>query len=181
MKVKEIIRECLIKLGLEDFTQKTAFGEDERILFDRLLNALNIMQKEIASEYLPRLFEEEIFTQDGKIPLSALSKTLLYPVKIISDGVKRAFRTLPSGIVCDCKGKATLIYAYVPEDLTASDDFGDCRLSSGVLSDAVLGEYCLENKVFDMARFYDEKFRAAVSALRYKGRELKLKCGRWPL
>ena len=42
MTAKNVIGECLIKMGLADFTTKSKFSESEQELIDGLLGALNI-------------------------------------------------------------------------------------------------------------------------------------------
>lgn len=53
------------------------------------------------------------------------------------------------------------------------------RLTSSVLSDGTLAEMYYQDKVFDLAQSFDTDFRAALGVLRYKGRALRLRAGRW--
>ena len=48
------------------------------------------------------------------------------------------------------------------------------RITPSALSDGTLAEYYLQDKVFDLAEAYAESFRDALSAVRYKGRAMRL-------
>ena len=67
---------------------------------------------------------------------------------------------------------------YLPEDADESGEIEDMRLTVSVLSDGALAELYYRDKVFDIAESYDSDFRAALGALRYKGREMRLGAGR---
>ena len=67
---------------------------------------------------------------------------------------------------------------YKGDNLLESGEIEDMRLTVSVLSDGALAELYYRDKVFDIAESYDSDFRAALGALRYKGREMRLGAGR---
>ena len=85
----------------------------------------------------------------------------------------------PDRLCADVSGKAVLRYAYLPDELALTDAIEDMRLTSDALSDGTLAEYYLADKVFGIAEAYDASFREALSAVRYKGRAMRLGAGRW--
>ena len=80
----------------------------------------------------------------------------------------------PEGLSADYCGRATLRYAYLPDEAGLTDEIADMRITPSALSDGTLAEYYLQDKVFDLAEAYSESFRDALSAVRYKGRAMRL-------
>lgn len=179
MLVKEILGECLVKMGSEDFTSAAERTETQQTLIGRLLAAFNIAYREAVTEYLPLVAEEEVEVRDGEIPAASLGRKIIYPLSLVSEGRHCRIRTYPDRVVTDLSGKGVLRYAYLPPELAEDDEIGDMRLTSSVLSDGTLAELYYQDKVFDLAQSFDTDFRAALGVLRYKGRALRLKAGRW--
>ena len=62
MTAKNVISECLLKMGLADFSHNETFSEGEQELINSLLGAMNIADREIICEYLSLTNEmNEIF------------------------------------------------------------------------------------------------------------------------
>lgn len=180
MTVKEILGACLEKSAKSNFISNATYTSEQQAIIDRLLSALNTVYREIATEYLPMLTDEEVTLENGKINPSDLSHPALYPVKILdADGIKHAMKCYPAEIRSDFSGEAVLTYAYLPDALALSDSVGDMRLTVNILSDGVLSEFYFTDRVFDLASAYGDKFRTALSVLKLKGREIKIKAGRW--
>ena len=172
MLVKDILRECLAKMGEEDFTDKPAADrtDAEKALAAKLVSV---------SGYLPLIAEESVTAADGYIPASSLARAIVYPVSLVTAaGEKCRLRSAPDGVATDLNGTGVLRYAYLPEDADESGEIEDMRLTVSVLSDGALAELYYRDKVFDIAESYDSDFRAALGALRYKGREMRLGAGR---
>lgn len=179
MLVKDVIGECLIKMDGLSFIENEIYTEAQQAQIDRLLGALNIAYREIVTQYLPLIYEQEIEFVGGEFDYDNLVKPMLYPVKAETDGVKIKIKTGIGKLKSDFSGKAVLCYAYLPEALILTDTIDNIRLTKGVLSDAALAEYYFEDRVFELAASFDEKFRSVLSALRYKGKELRVKAPGW--
>ncbi len=180
MKIKDIVGECLVKMGQTDFSNEQTLDTQQTELKNKLVAAINIAYREIVSEYLPLYFTENVEFEDGKLEASKLSKKILYPVKVIQNGEKRAFSSQTDCITCDAIGECELTYAYMPSSpLAFEDEINDMRLTVGTLSDGALGEYYFQNKMFDLANSFDTDFRAKIGTLRYRGRNIRIKARRW--
>ena len=180
MTVKKVIAECLVKMGGKDFTNNSEYTADEQELLDALLAALNIVYREIVSEYLPLTECEEVEFEDGVLKISKLSKRILYPVRVTRGDEVKAFKAYPDRIAVNFSGKAMLEYAYMPNnEFEISDSISDLRLTESALSDGTLGEYYFANKVFDLAKSFDTSFRDKLGLLRYTGKRLRVKERRW--
>lgn len=174
MLVKDVLGECLVKMGRENFLTGTEYTDEQQALADRLLAAMNIAYREAVTEYIPLYAEEKVIVADGTVDVGGLGKRILYPVSLTADGVRYRVWVRPEGLSADYCGRATLRYAYLPDEAGLTDEIADMRITPSALSDGTLAEYYLQDKVFDLAEAYSESFRDALSAVRYKGRAMRL-------
>lgn len=180
MTVKQILGECLIKMGMQDFSVKQTYSDSEQETIDALLGALNIVYRQIVGEYLPLVKNENVTFENGEVGVSNLDESILYPIRITANAERINFKTYPDKIVADYNGKAELEYAYMPSSpFTINDSINDMRITCDALSNGTLGEYYFANKVFDLAKNFDTTFRNQMGILRYKGRCLRLKARGW--
>lgn len=181
MTVKQIIGECLVRMGLDNFINNQSYTADEQKLADRLVFTLNVVYRHIVAKHLPLVASAEIDVENGSYSFASLTGVrFLYPVRLEVGDTVIKYKTYATSIKCDYSGKATFYYAYLPStDFALADTITDVRLTPQVLCAGVLAEYYLQNKVFDLARNYDEEFRDAITDLKYKGRSMFLKEGRW--
>lgn len=180
MTAKNVIGECLIKMGLADFTTKSKFSESEQELIDGLLGALNIAYREVICEYLPLTVEENVYFQNGQLMTSALSEQILYPIRITKGDSVVSFKAYPNRITAGIDGEAVIEYAYTPTTpFSLGSSIGDIRITQSALSDGTLAQYYFANKVFDLAKSFDTAFRSKMGFLRYKGKSLRLKERGW--
>ncbi len=181
MKVKNIIGECLVKMGLDNFVDNEQLTVDEQRIIDRLLFNVNVVYREIVSAYLPLVDAREINVENGEFAFENLDDVkILYPIRLESGDMQIKFKSYPTKIVCDYKGRAKLTYAYLPSaDFVLLDDIDDARVTAGVIVSGVLAEYYFQNKVFDLAKSFDSDFRDGMARLKYQGRTMFLKERRW--
>lgn len=180
MKIKDVVGECLVKMGQTDFSSEQTLDEQQTELKNKLLASINIIYREIVSEYLPLYHTETVNFSGGKVNSSALTKKILYPVKVVKNNRKQSFFSGADGVYCDIEGEAQLTYAYMPSaPLAYTDEINDMRLTVGALSDGALGEYYFQNKTFDLAKSFDSDFRTQIGVLRYKGKNVRVKARRW--
>lgn len=180
MKIKDVIGECLLKIGETNFVDETSYSDEQQATINKLLGALNIAYREIVTSYLPLVHKQKATLKDGKIKASELEKSIVYPISVKQDGEKMSFYTDSTCIFCNGDGEVEIKYAYVPSKaFVLADSVDDMRLTISVMSDATLAEYYFQEKVFELAKSFDTDFRAQISLLRYKGRNLRVKRRGW--
>lgn len=180
MTAKNVLGECLVKMGLADFTQKSSYSDSEKELLDGLLGALNIAYRETVCEYLPLIAEEKATFLDGQLLVSSLAKQIIYPIKITRGDSEVKFKTYPNRICADISGEALIRYAYAPSTpFSLNSSIGDARITQSALADGTLAQYYFANKVFDLAKSFDASFRNKMGFLRYRGKSLRLKARGW--
>jgi len=181
MKVKQIVEECIVKMGLDNFINNQTYTADEQKIIDRLVFNVNVVYREIVTSYLPLIDSREVQIEGGEYVFADLTGVrMLYPVRLEAGDKEIKFKTYATKLKCDYEGRAKLYFAYLPsEDFVISDEIDDTRITSQVMCAGVLAEYYFQNKVFDLAKSFDLDYRAGLSVLKYKGRSMFLNVRRW--
>lgn len=180
MQIKDVIGECLVKMGEVNFVNKQNPTDEETALMNKLLGALNIAYREIVADYLPKVYTQKISAVDGKIDVEKLDKNILYPISVKIGGERVTYYTDATSIYLSGAGEAEIKYAYMPDGVLAlNSELVDMRLTMSALSDATLAEYYFQEKVFELAKSFDTDFRAQIGLLRYKGKGVCIKRRRW--
>ena len=129
MKVKDVIAECLIRAGKEDFTHNSTLTDEQQKTRNRLLGCFNIAYREIVSKYLPLVHSEKVEFANGVLSAKSLEKKILYPIRVQVGDQRKAFCAGVDKIECDVQGSAILTYAYMPDaDFSIDDEFTICAL-----------------------------------------------------
>jgi len=170
-----------MKMGLDNFLENQSYTTDEQKLVNRLLFCVNAVYREIVSAHLPLVDAADVVVTGGEFAFSALDNVrILYPIRLEAGDREIPFKSYATKIKCDFEGTAKLTYAYLPStDFALSDTIADTRITTAVMAAGVLAEYYFQNKVFDLAKSFDNDFRVAISRLKYKGRAMFLKERRW--
>lgn len=180
MELKKILKTCLAKMGEQDFVDKETLTEAEQDTLSRLVEAFNIAYTNAVAEYLPLITEDRVNVVDGKVDCTRLNKQLIYATKLYDkNGAKHRFRLMPTTIVTDFSGEATLEYAYAPDRVEIDGVVNDVRLTKEVLADGTLATYYFSLRSYDLSSAYYDDFSRALSKLKNKGREIVVKERRW--
>lgn len=184
MKVKQILRTAATMLGLSDaveyFDGKSTDGAGS-VEAAELLRLYNEAEKDVAVNYIPVIYEEEVTSENGKIDTRKLSKTFLRAVYVLDGAGERTAFKVRAGYVRVGVKEAVIGYAYVPSD---KQENGDCEYACGVpakvFAMGVAAAYYLEKQLFEEAeifkRQYDAALESAKRAFGYgigEGREVK--------
>lgn len=181
MLVRNVVSECLRRMGEYDFTTgEYVLNDEQKDLQNKLVSAIDFAYKEVLTQYNPLYCTQTITFAKNKCPRSVLTYKMLYPLKLVFDGEKIDFLVADHDICARINGPAVFTYAYLPETkLTIQGEVPEYRLTQSALCAGALGEYYFQAKVFDLAKSYDAEFRAKMSMLKYKGREITIKERRW--
>ncbi len=168
MKVKEII--CLVcdfvgekELQKKLSTESPTFSEREQEKIDIMLRCFNLVNQEIASEYIPFLTNENISVKNSILNFSSLSKNLInvYSVKN-RYGVNLKFKLFSNYI--EIVGNASSItYSYLPDVLNIDDEVEKVRgLTGRIYAYGVASEYLLIDGISEDAEIWEERFKQSL-------------------
>ena len=167
MTVKEVIIEAAEMVGAEKvkpyIEDSVADGEKQANV---LLRCFNIVENELALDYLPLKCEETFQTQTGAIDYDSLSKKAVRILSVKDEsGNSVPFKTFPDKLKAQ-SGIVQVLYSYLPEEKTLSGESDFKTLASKRLfAYGVAAEYCLSCGLYEEAAVWDKKYKEAISAV----------------
>ena len=180
MTVKFLIQRSLEKMNVQDFTKSSLLTDREKLLQQALIYSLVAVSRELLAEYIPLQTKEKVVFKDKKLSAKELDKHILYPISLVKDSKRIEFQTDAENIYAAENGEMTLTYAYMPEtELALSTEVNFIGASDDLITDGMLAQYYFASGMYELAKSYDASYREKLWRLKYKGKELKLKAGRW--
>ncbi len=130
-----------------------------------LIRCFNMVENELALDYLPLYAEEEVETETGCVYYSELSRSAVRVVKVEDAwGNDTAFRLFPEYLKTQ-GGKIKIRYAYAPEKKTIADESDYHSYASvRLFSYGVAAEYSLSMGLFEEAAVWDKKYKDAITS-----------------
>ncbi len=169
MTVKEILTMASQFLNIEEEVKNYLQSDSEENVsatFKVLLNSLNIVNNEIASDYFPLLHCEEIDIQNNKIFYEDLAKEVkdVYSIKSLDESSEYRFRCYDEYLKVNAGGRVKIVYSYNPPLLHLTDNafsFGG-KINTRAFALAVASEYCYIKNIFDEAKVWHERFEQSL-------------------
>ena len=167
MTVKETILLAAELLGCgervkEYFEEKGETGKKEA---QTLLRCFNLVENEMALDYLPLYAEDETQSDTGAIAYSAFGKAVVRVLCVRDEwGNKIPFRLFPDHLKT-APGKVRVAYTYTPEE-KGEEDSSDFVLQASprLFALGIAAEYCLAAGLYEEAEIWDAKYRDALKA-----------------
>lgn len=181
MKVRDILNDCVFKLGYAgrvDASEGAENGAEEMNILDMLVRCVNLVYAEMCVEYKLNVVSETVNFVDNKFELCGLTNKFAYAVCLKHNGRSRRIKQYPSHIESDFSGEAELEFAAMPPTLTADSTIPDA-VPSGVISDGAVSEYAYANNMLDSAVQYERKFKEGMSNIFRRGSSKYVKARRW--
>ena len=170
-------KELLTKLSSESAVTYTS-KEQEKL--DTMLRCLNLVNQEIASDYLPFIREESVDENNSTLLFSTLSEDVvaIYQVKD-RFGFPLRFKNCPNSIKIEGKAKK-VIYSYLPEELEMTDSIDKMNgLSERVYAYGVASEFLMFYGFGSDAEIWEDRFKTSLFMLSQKHGEHRLPHRRW--
>ena len=141
----------------------------------RMVKCFNLVNQEIASDFLPFLFEEAVNVTNGVLSYSTLTKNVIN-IYQLKDSLGRSleFRNFPNYV--EVKGVAKkVIYSFLPDELGLNDNVPTARgLTARVYAYGVACEYLLLEGFGSDAEIWEERFKESLFVLSRKRGEHRL-------
>ncbi len=184
MKVKEVILYAAALLGdkaeVENFFKGTSTNAKEQV--DMLLSCFNMVENELALDYVPLMTEEKFSLTSGKLPYSLLKQDVVRIVHVKgADGEYIPFRIFAQYLeVGEGAKQVTVQYAYTPKAKTIEQD-SDFRagVSARLMAYGVAAEYCVAMGMCSEAAVWDKKYKECIASARSVGRKDSMPSRRW--
>lgn len=185
MKVKDILKNaCLfigekeLALALEAETPSLEGKDEEKV--DVLLRCFNLVNQEIASDYLPFLYTEKIDVNNSILSFEDLSKTLINVYELKGNfGKSVRYKLYPNYLEVFGRAKS-ITYSFLPSDFTLTDEFEFYNgLSARIYAYGVASEYLLCDGLSEDAEIWEKRFKESLFVLSRKKSETRLPKRRW--
>ncbi len=166
MTVIECIKATATELGIGERVRAYLEGisTEGGAEVNELLRCFNLVENELALDYLPLFAEEDIVTETGAVYFSALENK---PVRVTEvrdvNGDSLAFRLFPEYMKTEA-GRITVRYAYAPEEkeLTGESDF-KLFASVRLFAYGMASEYLTAHGLFEEGAVWDKKYKEAIA------------------
>lgn len=167
MTVNEILVLAAGELGVEEKVKNYLEGTDEegKNLTEGLLRCFNLVENEVALDYLPLYCEEDVESETGAIRFDELSRGAVRILRITDEsGNKLPFKLFPEYVKTQA-GSVTVAYTYAPVKKAIGDDSDFVvQASPRLFAYGVASEYCLASGLFEEAAVWDKKYKDALAA-----------------
>lgn len=188
MIVKNVLKNAVNYLGLTHLLNTNVFdgsgsvSDEEMAEINTLINCLNLVVNQVASEYFILKDKVKVNSVNGVIYYSQLSN------KVVSDilNVKQLDHIV--SYVCKADrletvpGVVEVEFAYQPGQVSSINetiDFSNYKLNERVLAYGVVAEYNFLYANYDDATIWDNRFKNSLSNLIRPRREIKIKQRLW--
>ncbi len=184
MTVKDIIKLVCDFVGEKEIYSKLTNGEDldsiEQEKVDLMVRCFNLVNQEIASDYLPLLTKEVVDCKGSILNFSTLSKDCIQIFGIKNRfGINLRFRVFDSFV--EVAGVPKVVtYSYFPSELSISSEIETpLGVSARVYAYGVVSEYLLIYGVSEDAEIWENRYKESLFMLSRKNGEHTLPKRRW--
>jgi hypothetical protein len=182
MKVKEIILMAAYELGLgaemqEYYNSGTVGTTEQSELF---LQCFNLVENELALDYLPLYAEDELETKTGVVNYALLQNSAVRILRVENEAGEAVKFDLYAEYLKTEPGVVKVQYTYTPKKKKVADesDF-TLQASERLLSYGVASEYALATGRFEEAAVWEKKYKEAINAAYALRPAKKLRSRRW--
>ncbi len=185
MKAIDIIKLACDFTGNDELAVKLEqenpiLSNNENKTIATMLKCLNLVQNEVACEYIPLVAFQDVTATDFKVDYSAFDKK---PIAVISAkdkfGRNIRFKAFPDYLmIFACKAK--IKYNYMPQEIsTINSDVKEPVLPMRIYAYGVAREYFLLQNLSDDADIWEVRFKDSLSVFSRKKQDVKMPCRRW--
>lgn len=164
--VNDAIVAAATELGIVD--EVIAFLESDvetgKEATERLLHCFNLVENELALDYLPLKAETEMETETGVIHFSKLDRDVVRILKVQDEwGNEVPFKVFPEYVKTQQSGIVKITYAYTPKakKLGEQSDF-TLYASARLFAYGMAAQYALEIGSFEENAVWEKKYKDAL-------------------
>lgn len=181
MTVKDAILLAADELGVGERVRAYYEGGDTgKKEAETLLRCFNLVENEVALDYLPLCCEDETESETGVVAYTLLSRPAVRVLRVTDEwGNKVPFKLYPEYLKAQ-PGKLKIAYTYTPKEKTAEDTSDYVlQVSPRMFAYGMAGEYCLACGLYEEAEMWDRKYKDSLAAA-YRSRPSRvMRSRRW--
>ena len=172
MTVKDILKIVCEFVGereiLKKLSQSESLSAREQEKVDIMTRCFNLVNQEIASDYLPFLTKESVDTE-GIINFENLQKSVVHVYEIKNRfGMNLKFRLFPNFVEVTGHAKS-IVYSFLPDELSLESEVeAPCNLTARIFAYGVASEYLLIDGISQDAEIWENRFKESLFMLSRK-------------
>jgi len=179
--VKKILETAAALLDMSEVTftgSNVISNYDPTVL--ALVQCLNNVLEEIATEYIPFVKTETVALTDGRAEYTAFDNQVAEIIKVNTMGRTCKFLCYPSYVEVDTKeSSADITYHYLPDPVTVTGSVGYLKLTPRLLALGLAADYALVVGRYEESVQFDKQYMYALQAAQRKGKEIIIPARRW--
>lgn len=180
--VKETIIAAAQLLGIADEVNDYLESVDDtgRVETKKLLQCFNLVENELALDYLPLQVETELETTTGAIYYNELPKNVVRILKVKDEWDNSVpFKLFPEYLKTQ-SGKVRILYSYTPDNKEL-EDCSDFTLYASVrlFAYGMAMQYSLAGGLFEEANVWQQKYKNALSKAYRSAPSKNIRSRRW--
>lgn len=169
----------LFSLSNDDTQQLAFLNENSKTTLNTMLDAVNITQTLIATEYKPVFKTEQINIQNNEFLIENLSQQLFKVKEITLNNKKQKFVITDNKISVE-NGNALITYSYIPSQVCFEDTIKNFNgVSIITMAYLVCAQYCLIKCSFEESSMWQQKFEQALLNNFKPINNISIKTRRW--
>lgn len=181
--VKEVLKLAAALLGVEDRVNAYLAGnadEENTRVTEGLLACFQLVESEVAIDYLPLVVEEQVTAKNGKIEYTALAHTVARVMGVFDGHGNGVSMKITGKHIEVPAGTYVVRYAMIPKEKAVEDCIDhQTGVSERLLAYGVASEYCLHKGMYAEHAAWDKKYRNALcETYRSKGMQT-MKARNW--
>ena len=182
MKVSDVMIMAAVQLGIGDGVKGYVNGTNSlyKQQSELLLQCFNLVENELALDYIPLVKQETLTLTDKKIYYEAFDSDVVRIIKVADEhGASLPYKLFAAYMEVDAE-KAVVTYAYTPtpKTMTEESDF-QAFVSERLFSYGMAAEYCMATGLCEEAVVWDKKYKEGIEGARQLARGGKMASRRW--
>lgn len=168
-----------VKENVDDYLSGVMDEENQRVI-DGLVCCYNLVENELAVDYLPLVKEETVEAKGGKIAYADLAQKAAYIIGVFDAYGNSAPHKRMASYLAVGTGKYLVRYAALPVKKAFDDDSEYAvGVSERLLAYGIAAEYCLHKGLSAESAAWEKKYKKAIAET-FRAKEPKtIKTGYW--
>lgn len=181
MQVKDIIKlACSFteNEGLVSGIENNNLTSAQSLIVDSLVNCFNLVNNEIATQYIPYLKKESFQTSSFKVYFSSFTGSINEIISVKDSKGKNIKYKIFDDYIVALANEVEIVYSVKPQTLSLSSTFTSL-IPERVYAYGIAREYYFIQTLFDDANIWENRFKDSLKVLSRKKSEILMPSRRW--
>lgn len=181
MQVKDIIKLACAFTENEELVsgiENNNLTSDQTLIVDCLVNCFNLVNNEIATQYIPYLKKETFQTNGFKIYFSSFTGDVNEIISVKDKKGKNIKYKIFDNYIVAVASEVEIVYSTKPQVLSISSTITSL-IPERVFAYGIAREYYFIQTLFDDANVWENRFKESLKVLSRKKSDISMPVRRW--